>query len=180
MKTLILPVLICFSIAGYGQMPDASERCKAEMQKLAYLVGDWKGTALHSSRDGQVTVMQQEHIEWKLQGLVLGIEGTGRQKNEVTGAEDITFQAFAVVNFDPVDNEFKFRSFIKEGYRTDAYFKVIGENAFEWGFDIQTGGKTRYFIRLDPVKKTWKETGEYSPDGTRWIKFVELDLVKQG
>lgn len=163
----------------FGQATDHSQRCKEEMKKLAYLIGDWKGEATHKSAKGPVTVMQQEHIEWKLQEMVMVIEGTGREKSETTGKEEITFQAMATVNFDPLDQQFKWKSFVKEGYSTNAYFKVIEENKFEWGFDIPTGGKTKYIILLDPAKKTWYETGEYSKDGTKWMKFIELNLVKQ-
>ncbi len=175
---IIFPILLYTSHA-LAQVPDHSQRCKVEMKKLSYLVGDWAGEAKHNSPNGPKTVMQREHIEWKLQEMVMVIEGTGREKNEATGKEEITFQAMATVNFDPMEEQFKWKSFVKEGYSTNAYFKVIEENKFEWGFDIPTGGKTKYIIILDPSKKTWFETGEYSRDGIKWMKFIELNLVKQ-
>jgi hypothetical protein len=163
----------------FAQAPDHSQRCKEEMKKLSYFVGDWKGEAKHNSPKGPKTVMQQEHIEWKLQEMVMVVEGTGREKNATSGKEEITFQAMAMINFDPMEQQFKWKSFVKEGYSTNAYFKVIEDNKFEWGFDIPTGGKTKYIIMLDPSKKTWYETGEYSKDGNQWFKFIELNLVKQ-
>lgn len=179
MKKSMVAIALLISLHAFSQGPDLSARCKEQMAKLAYFVGDWKGEAIHKSAKGPVTVMQQEHIESRLQGMVLAIEGTGRQKNESTGADEITFQAFALVNYDARDQEFKWKSFVKEGYSTTAYFKVIGDNKFEWGFDIPTGGKTRYIIVLDPAKKTWHETGEYSKDASNWMNFIELNLVKQ-
>lgn len=160
--------------------PDFSARCKEEMKKLSYLTGDWKGEAAYQSQKGSQTVNQTEHIEWKLQGLVLSIEGTGKQKNPATAKDEIVFQAFAIVNFDPFDQQFKFKSVVKEGYSSNAYFTVLQENSFEWGFDMPNGsGKSRYTILLDSNKKTWYEKGEYSRDGNTWMKFIELDLVKQ-
>src|SRR5690554_1538689 len=178
-QTLLILAVLSISLSSFAQMPDFSERCKSEMQKLAFFVGDWKGTAVHNSREGQITIMQSEHIEWKLQETVLTIEGTGIQKNRQNGMEEIAFQALAVINFDPMDNEFKFKSFVKEGHSTDAYFKVDEDNKFEWGFDIPTGGKVRYKITLDEEKNTWYEIGEYSPDGTQWIKTIEMNLEKE-
>ncbi|MBD2701253.1 hypothetical protein IC229_11440 [Spirosoma sp. BT702] len=74
---------------------------------------------------------------------------------------------------------FKFRSYVKEGFTTDAYFNVVADNKFEWGFDAPNGaGKTRYVIILDPVKKTWYETGDFSRDGNQWFKFIGLTVKK--
>lgn len=140
MKIRILVVLLGISIGHLSAQapPDFSIRCKEEMKKLAYLAGDWKGEALYRGQNGPQTLTQTEHIEWKLQGLVLSIEGAGKQENPGTSQDEIVFQAFAMVNFDPADQQFKFKSFVKEGYSTNAYFKVLEENKFEWGFDIQT------------------------------------------
>jgi hypothetical protein len=180
MKKFIASVLFIISSSLLlAQAPDMSAQCKEQMKKLSYLAGEWKGEAIHKSAKGQSTIIQTEHIEWKLQGLVLTIEGTGKQKNADTSKDEIVFQAFAVIHFDLIDQQFKFKSYVKEGYTTNAYFKVLEENKFEWGFDIPTGGKTKYIIILDPVKKTWHETGEYSRDGTQWFPFIELNLEKQ-
>src|SRR6218665_2263318 len=115
-KPMILLLVLTMTSTLFAQAPDVSAKAKEEMKKLAYFAGDWKGEAIHKGPKGAVTVMQQEHIEWRLQGLVMTIEGTGRQKNETSGVEEITFQAFAVVNFDYVEQQFKFKSFVKEGY----------------------------------------------------------------
>ncbi|WP_460995947.1 hypothetical protein [Spirosoma harenae] len=38
----------------------------------------------------------------------------------------------------------KFRSYVKEGFTTDAYFEILADNTFEWGFDVpNNGGKTK-------------------------------------
>jgi hypothetical protein len=173
MKTsLILLALSLCSITAVAQRPDLSPRCKEEMKKLAFLAGDWKGEARIRNQSGEQVLTQTEHIDWKLDGLVLSVEGAGRDKDV------IAFQAFALVNFDPTDQQFKLKSYVKEGFSTNAYFKIIEENKFEWGFDIPGGAKSKYVITLDPTKNTWHETGEYSRDGNTWMKFIELNLSK--
>lgn len=173
---LILLTVICAGTIG-AQPPDNAARCKEEMKKLSYFIGDWNGEAMIRNAKGQLKVAQTEHIEWKMQGLILAIEGKGTMPN-ATGQEEVVFQAFAVVNFDPVESQFKFKSFVKEGYSTNAYFTILSENKYEWGFDIPAGGKSKYTIVLDPIKKTWHETGEYSRDGSTWMKTIELNLTK--
>ena len=172
MKTLTTIILLFAGTTLMAQPRDYSQQCKSEMKKLAYFVGDWKGTAVVQTRNGPQTINQTEHIQWELDGVVLSIEGIGHENDQ------ITFNALALIHFDPTAQAFKFRSYLKEGYATDAYFKVLGENKFEWGFEMPTGGKVKYSITLDPVKKTWYELGEYSPDGNKWMKSIEMNLVK--
>jgi len=173
MKNLLLLIILHGISQAFAQRPDVSARCKEEMKKLSYFAGDWKGEALVRNQSGQLKLIQTEHIEWKLDGLVLSIEGEGKEQDK------IMFQALAVINFDVSDQQFKFKSFVKEGFSTNAYFTILEENKFEWGFDIPSGGKSKYTITLDPAKKTWHEVGEYSRDGSQWYPFIEMNLVKQ-
>lgn len=174
MKTVIMTIgaVMAFYASTWAQRPDFYPQCKEAMQQLAYLEGDWEGKAVMMTQQGERELDQSEHIEWKLDGVALAIEGTGRANGE------IAFQAFAILNFDPYTKQYKFRSYVKEGYSTDAYFRVIEDNKFEWGFDIPTGGKTRYTIKLDPKQKSWNEVGEYSRDGNTWYPFIKLNLTK--
>lgn len=177
MKTisfLILVILLSVTITSFSQGNyDASALCKEEMKKLSYFVGNWEGEASYRRGPGPAeTLTQKEHIEWKLDGVILSIEGIGRKDDA------IQFNAYAVINFDPFGKTFKFKSYTKEGRSTEAYFKVIKENNFEWGFDIPTGGKIKYTIVLDPTQKNWTEIGEYSQDGNSWFKTIELNLKK--
>lgn len=180
MKNSLLIIAIFLGLA-IGQAhaqgtSKASDALKQEMQKLAYFAGKWKGEAIARQRDGSTTkIIQEENIEYRLDNTLLLIEGTGRNPENLN---EITFNALAVVNFDEATKEFKFRSHLRDGKQTDAYFKVLGDNHFEWGFDIQGNAKMRYDIKLDPKTKSWLEIGEYSPDGATWYKFIELKLTK--
>lgn len=154
----------------------ASDALKQEMQKLSYFAGKWKGEATARQRDGSSTkVVQEEDIYFKLDNTILIFEGTGRNPQNLN---EIVFNAFAVVSYDEHKKEFKMVSHLKDGSQTQAYYKVLGENHFEWGFDIQNNAKMRYDIKLDPKAKSWYETGEYSPDGVQWYPFIELKLTK--
>ncbi|HCM76143.1 MAG TPA: hypothetical protein DIS90_07160 [Cytophagales bacterium] len=172
MKSLPTIMVLLISMQLAAQTPDFSAICKSEMKQLEYMVGDWKGEAIVQTRNGPITVNQTEHIEWRLDGVLLAIEGTGKQNNEVT------FNAIAIVNYNPYSKQYQFRSYTKEGNSTDAYFKILEANKFEWGFDIPSGGKVKYTITLDPANKTWYELGHYSPDGKTWMKSIEMNLVK--
>lgn len=173
MKNLVSLLLLLVSIqVVLAQRPDVSPRCRQEMKKLAYMVGDWKGEASVRSQSGVLKLTQTEHIEFKLDSLVLSIEGIGRE------GEKISFHAIANINYDAMQQAFTMKSYVKEGFSTNAYFKILEENKFEWGFDIPSGGKSRYTITLNSATKTWYEIGEYSRDGQQWFNFIELKLNK--
>ena len=146
----------------------ASDALKQEMQKLSYFAGKWKGEAIAKQRNGTDTkVMQEENIQFKLDNTLLLIEGTGRNPENTN---EVLFNALAFVTYDEPAKEFKMRSHLKDGKKTDAYFKIVAENQYEWGFDVPNNAKIR--------NKSWYETGEYSSDGTTWYPFIELKLTK--
>lgn len=180
MKNLFVTCALFLGIAiGHTHaqgLDKASDALKAEMQKLSYMVGKWKGEAAVRQRNGTETkIIQEENIQFKLDNTLLLIEGTGRNPDNLN---DIQFNALAVLSYDEASKEYMFRSYLKDGKKTDAYFKILAENHFEWGFDVPNNAKIRYEIKLDPNTKTWFETGEYSPDTITWYPFIELKLNK--
>lgn len=146
------------------------------MNVLASFTGKWKGDATLTQQGGStIQVIQEETIDFKLDSLVLQFEGIGRKKTEPS---KISFHALAYVNYNARKNSYEMKSFLQDGRQTDAYFKVIEKNKYDWGFDVP-GGKIVYHITLDPIAKKWHEKGEFSPDGTQWYPFFEMNLTKQ-
>jgi hypothetical protein len=175
MKTLII-ILITFgglSLArAQGTAPD---NIKSEMQKLAYMAGKWKGEASMRQPNGTlIKVSQEEDIQYKLDGTILLIEGTGRNADG-----KVAFNALGIISYKPDMDSFGMKSHVQDGKQTEAYFKVLKENNFEWGFTIANNARIRYIITLNPQEKSWVEKGEYSPDGTAWYPFMEMNLTKQ-
>ena len=173
-------MLICAIMLGLNtgrslaQVPPA-ETAQQKMKKLEFMIGKWKGEATVSQRGGApIKVNQEEKIESQLDGLLITFEGTGRNQDDPT---KVTFHAYAVINYNITTNAYNMRSFLMDGKQTDAYFNEVGENKFDWGFDVP-GGKIVYHITLDPIKKTWNEKGEFSPDGTQRYPFFEMNLTK--
>jgi hypothetical protein len=150
---------------------------RTQLKPLSYLIGNWKGTATIQQQGGApIKVNQEEKITWQLDSMIINIEGIGR---DITSNKK-NFHAFALVYFNPNTQQLAMKSFTLEGRQTDAYFKLIGEDQFEWGFEVPNNrGKIKYLITLSRSEKKWKETGEFSPDGTKWYPFMTMDLVKQ-
>src|SRR5580704_8835203 len=78
------------------RVPD-TESQRAAMRKLSFLVGKWSGEAHILRGSGEsVELIQTEEVEYKLDGLVLMIEGIGRNKADGR----ITLQALGIVSYD--------------------------------------------------------------------------------
>lgn len=175
MKSLIIIVITFLGTVLAQAQGTAPEGLKQEMQKLAFMAGKWRGVAAIRQPNGTLLkVNQEEDIQFKLDGTVLLIEGTGRN----TDNNSISFNALAILSYSQQTQEYKFKSYLVDGNQTDAYFKIIEENHFEWGFELPTNAKIRYDLVLNPQKKSWLEKGEYSPDGITWFPFIEMTLTK--
>jgi hypothetical protein len=177
MKNIIL-ILIAFVGVYLGDglaQGTAPESLKKQMKQLEFMSGRWKGEASIRQRDGTTMILNQEEIiQFKLDDTVLMIEGIGR----TTTDNQIAFNALALISYDLKTNLYQMKSFVKDGSQTDAYFKVLNDHEYEWGFETPTKARLRYSITLNQAEQTWKETGEYSSDGTNWYPFITMNLRK--
>lgn len=177
MKTFILCLtLLLFTIQSQSQTPSPGIS-KEQLAPLGYLIGNWKGTASIQQRGGTpIVVNQEEKISWELDSMLIKIEGIGTDPSN----QKKNFHAYALVSYNPSTQQLGMKSYTHEGYQTDAYFKILRTNQFEWGFDLPDHrGKIRYTITLSETERTWNEKGEFSPDGIKWFPFMSMDLVKQ-
>jgi len=83
-------------LAQTPRPPDV-EAQRAAMKRLGFLVGEWSGEASVLRGPGQfVELAQTESAQFKLDGLVLVVEGVGRTKAE----GKLALQALALISFD--------------------------------------------------------------------------------
>jgi hypothetical protein len=149
-----------------------------EMRKLDFLAGDWKGEAQVLSGPGKgEQALQTETVRWKLGGKALVVEGIGRKKLDGGAAGEIVHDALGVVWYDDAAKQFRFDAWTAARGHVDAWFEAGDDNSARWGFDVPGGGKIRFTISLND-KGQWHEVGEYSPDGSRWFKTMEMTLTK--
>ncbi|HEY9047699.1 MAG TPA: hypothetical protein VIN08_17455 [Ohtaekwangia sp.] len=152
---------------------------KEKMNAFINWIGRWQGESTMQMGPNETRkAVMDERIESRLEGTVLLVEGLGKAFNTQTKQDMIVHHALAILSYDKWTKQYKLRSYLNDGNSTDAWVNVTGENTFQWGFDIPGRGKMRYSIVLDPVKKTWDETGEFSPDGAKWNNFFSMHLTK--
>lgn len=118
------------------------------------------------------TFQQAEVVAFKARGAVPAVEGNGTDQGRPMQ------QAFAVISSDAAAKAYRMRSWLASGLSKDSTleFNAAG-NGYTWGWEDPRAGKLRYSMTLTPEGK-WKEIGERSADGTTWMTFFEMTLMK--
>src|SRR5581483_6050468 len=164
-KVFALALLCTLCATASAQEPTATQ--KAEMSKMSFLVGNWKGEGWIITPDGQRhTFKQTERIQSKLGGTAILIEGEGKSRVGDKGEEVTMFQSLAIINYDDRGKRYRFLSQTNQGYYNESEARVI-EGGMEWGFRLPQGGRIRYTIKINE-KGEWFEIGEFSQDEKAW------------
>ncbi len=168
--TLLIPVVALAQSAGTSTA--------AEMKKLDFLTGDWKGEGwIEMGPNGRSAFKQTETVQSKLNGTVVIIEGLGKGKLAATGQEGIVHHALAVISYDSRVKKYMLRAFRADGNFVDADI-TVETNQLVWGFrEPQRNVEIKYTIKLDDSGQ-WFEIGEFSMDGKTWRKFFEMTLQR--
>lgn len=148
-----------------------------EMGKLDFLIGEWKGEAwIQMGPNKRENVIQTEKVTPKAGGKVLLVEGLGRRKMEDGTAGDVVHDAIAMISWDKAKSTYRFIGHVAQQESVDSSLDMTAPNTLVWGMDTPQG-KVRFTIRLTE-KGQWNEVGEFSRDGTNWMKFFEMTLTK--
>jgi hypothetical protein len=155
------------------RMPDV-ETQRSAMRKLSFLVGKWSGEARMLGGSGELIELQQsEEAEFKLDGLILTIEGVGRTKSD----DRPVLEAFAVISYDDENGSYRMRAFNDGRYlETDLKLADDGRGA-TWGFTLGSI-KTSSVLRISP-KGDWTEQAEITFGAQPARKLLELSVRRQ-
>lgn len=155
-------------LVAQPRQPDTGAQ-KAAMKKLEFLVGEWEGDSRVWRGPGEaLAIRQSERIQMKLDGLVLLVEGTGRDPK----SGQVSFQAMATIAYDDAAQVYRFRSFNDGRYLETEL--TVSERGFAWGFDVGPA-KVRYAMALNE-KGEWTESGEVTVGASPPRKTVEMTL----
>ncbi len=131
------------------------------MRKLGFLAGKWAGEARLLRGPAEfVELLQTEEAQYKLDGLILVIEGVGRAKS---GGQPL-LQAFGIVSYDDESGTYRLRAF-NDGRFLESEIKLLEEGkGMTWGFALGE-------IRTNSVLRI-NERGE-------WTEFAEISIGSQ-
>ena len=169
---LLLLSLLALNAAPAGAQPRPDEQAQREaMKRLTFLVGQWRGEATVAMGPGEPRKLEQtEEVQWKLDGLLLLVEGTGR--DPATGR--VEFSALATITYDDAARTYRIRAH-RAGRYVETELRVL-ERAFEWGFPAGPATITNS-MTLDADGR-WVETTDAVVNGGPPRRSVELRLTK--
>lgn len=145
----LLPVF-----AAAQQNANAGVNAQREaMHKLVFLAGRWSGpVTIHDGPGEPLHLTQTEDVQFKLDGLVLLIEGISRDAQG-----KVQFNALATVSYDEASHAYRFRAY-NQGHYIDTELSVA-TNGFSWSFPAGPGHVVNT-MRLTP-KGEWSEESEF-------------------
>lgn len=148
-------------------MPNKQVQREA-MQKLSFLAGHWSGPVTIIRGPGEpLHLTQTENVQFKLDSLVLLIEG---QSTDKEGRAQ--FQALATIAYDDASRTYRVRAY-NDGRYLDTELAVQADG-FSWGFSAGPA-KIQNTMRVT-AEGEWQETTEVSIGSNPPKRTVEMLL----
>jgi hypothetical protein len=141
------------------------------MKALGFLVGKWFGEArLLRGPDEWVELHQSEEARYKLDGLILVIEGVGRTKSDGHSL----LQALGIISFDDESGSYRIRAF-NDGRFLESEVKLMHqEKSLNWGF-VLGNITTKSVLRINE-RGEWTELAEITMGSEPPKKLLELTV----
>jgi len=163
--------LLCSLLPAQQPPSNSVDTQQVAMHKLAFLAGHWSGPVTIVRGPGEpLHLTQTENIEYKLDGLVLLIDGKS------TGADGkAQFQALATIAFDDESHTYRFRAY-NDGHYIDTELKLLTDG-FSWEF---TAGPAHVVNNMHlTAKGEWLEVVEVTVGGGPSFHSVDMLLQRQ-
>jgi len=177
MKAIALATLLRSVVYGMAQQPlhqpDLVKQRDA-MQKLSFLVGSWSGEAHVQRGPGNLaTLFQTEDVEYKLGGLVLVIEGTGRKQTDPPPS----LQDLGIITNDDATGAYHIRAW-NDGRFLESDVQLLEDGkSLRWGFgvgDIRSSS----LLQIDKGGQ-WTETAELIIGSQAPRKLMDLTVRRK-
>jgi len=160
--------LACAAVTAQQPAPNGAEVQRDAMRKLAFLAGRWSGPVTIVRGPGEpLHLTQSEDVEYKLDGLVMLVEG---ESSDADGKA--SFRALATISFDDTTHAYRFRAY-HDGHYIDTELTVVN-NGFSWGF---TAGPAHIANTMHLTDKgEWAEVTEVTVGSNPANRSVDMLL----
>jgi hypothetical protein len=157
-------------MAHLPRTPDLDSQ-RAAMKQLSFLLGKWTGEARLWLDPGEpLELLQTEKVEYKLDGLLMLIEGLGRNKTD----GQAVLHALAIVSYDDEVATYRMRAFNDGRFLETELRPLDGKKGLTWGFVL---GEIRTNSRLEiSEKEQWTELTEITRRSQPSRRLMELKV----
>jgi len=172
-RWLAVACMISFSLSLAAQQPASNsvEAQREAMRKLSFLAGHWLGPVTIVRGPGEpLHLTQTEDVEYKLDGLVLLVEG-----KSASADGKVVFSALATIAYDDASHTYRLRAY-HDGHYVDTELSAPA-NGFAWSF---TAGPAHIVNTMHlTAKGEWNEVTEVTVGGNPPQRSVEMLLQRQ-
>ena len=160
-----------FSLPAQQAPSNSVDVQREAMRKLSFLAGHWSGPVTIVRGPGEpLHLTQTEDLEYKLDGLVLLIQGKS------TNADGkVLFSALATIAYDDASHTYRFRAY-NDGHYLDTELSA-SPNGFSWNF---TSGPAHIVNTMHLTGKgEWDEVTEVTVGSNPPHRSVDMHLQHQ-
>jgi hypothetical protein len=166
--------LLTFLVAAVAQLPPRGPDVNAQreaMRKLGFLVGQWSGEGRMLRAAGEwIDIAQTENAKYKLDGLLLVIEGLGRAKSDGRPV----LQAYGIISYDDATGKYHMRAF-NDGRWLETETELIDNGkGMTWRFNLGDIRTTSTMHLTDAGE--WTERHEITTGKQPRREFMELTV----
>lgn len=149
------------------------EAQRTAMKRLGFLAGKWAGEVRIYRKPDEPTVLEQkEDAEFKLDGLLLQIEGIGRTKS---GGQPV-LQALGIISYDDEFSVYRMRAFNDGRFLETEVSLLEGNKCLRWGFSLGEI-KMSSLLRINEHGH-WTELHDVTVGAQPPRKFMELAVQR--
>ncbi len=174
-RNLLSPVLVIalcsLPLVSQQRTPSGVDAQREAMRRLSFLAGHWSGpVTIHRGAGEPLHLTQTETVEYKLDGLVLLIEGKSTSPDG-----KVRFSALATVAYDDNSRTYRFRAY-NEGRYIDTELSLL-DQGFSWGMNAGAAHVVNT-MRLT-TKGEWAETTDVTFGSNPPQRTVDMLLQRQ-
>ncbi len=158
------------SLAAQQPVSNSVEAQLQAMRKLSFLTGHWSGPVNIVRGPGEpLHLTQTEDVEYKLNGLVLLVEG-----KSTSADAKVVFSALATIAYDDSSHTYRFRAY-HDGHYLDTELSAL-TNGFSWSF---TAGPAHIVNTMHlTAKGEWDEVTDVSIGGNPPHRSLDMLLQR--
>ncbi len=167
----VFVILLSPSLAAQQPAANSIDVQREAMRKLSFLTGHWSGPITVVLGPGEpLHLTQTENVEYKLDGLVMLVEG------KATGADGkVQFNALATIAYDDASHTYRFRAY-NGGHYLDTELSVPA-NGFSWSY---AAGPAHIVNTMHLTEKgEWSEVTDVTVGSNPPHRSVEMLLQHQ-
>lgn len=170
--------VLVFGSFAFAQIPDFKpQEQKAQIAKLSFLHGKWKGKGWSEMVPGQKELVDStEEVSLVAGGTCLFVIGKHWREGKMSDSTQLVHDAAATITYDPKTSGYVFRSQLATG-AAGVRALTVSERSFSWVIEMGPQGRIVYTMKLTDAGE-WFEYGEWFREGVPTRRIMEMKLKR--